>query len=241
MANNSFCAQKINITSDTSEWNHHHNIFKAEGHVRFSHTQKVLNAEAITLYFDKKNNKNTLNQFSAHGHVVITTPTLKMTGHQAIYKAKENLYILSGEKISLITENNEILTAHKEMRFWENIYKAEAEKKVILIKNDKKLFTDFLEVFFHPYKKGEKLSIKKAVTPLPLKMLSANHHITGNSGEYNAVLETALIKKNVHIIDQYKNILKCDSATINFKTNIATINKNMSSYPVTGYIQRYKK
>ncbi len=148
----------MNIQADDGiEWQQDSHLYIARGNVKASRGDVTIYADTLTAYYRPTSpgaaKKTTTGGFDggnteiyridADGHVKITTPTQTAIGDHGVYDTDQQLVMLTGKDLRLVTPRDTI-TAHDSIEWYDGKQLAVARGNAIAIRDEKRLRGDVL-------------------------------------------------------------------------------------------------
>jgi lipopolysaccharide export system protein LptA len=185
-----------------------------------------VNADTLVLHFEKTGSSHDVTALSAHGHVVMSTPSEKAYGDDAHYDMAQDRLKMTGHNLKLETDK-QTLTARDSLEYWRPEQKGIAYGDAVAIFPEKKqlLKADTLEAYFRSVpgaedKDKQELDHIEAINNVFLS--SPEEIITGDRGTYHAKAEFAEIFDNV-TLTKGENQIEGAYATFNVKTSVGQL------------------
>ena len=156
----------------------------------------------------------------AKGHVLIVTPTQRITAEFGDYNIDDAVAVLRGGNLKLVTENGE-LTARDSLEYWEKRGQAVARGDAVAIQGDRRLSAATLVADIGPDDK-KKTAILRVRAYDDVVLTSAKEVVRGDSGDYVAKTGIATIVGAVKIT-RGGNQLNGGRAVVNLNTGISKL------------------
>ena len=247
-------AQSLNFSSgDTPvevfadngiEWQQDRLVFVARGNARAVRGPVTLFATELRAYYkENKTGKTDIWRLDAIGKVKIESPDGTAHGEKGVYNVKDGILVLSGGKeIKLITETD-LITAERQLEYWENRQMAVARGNARARREDKDLHARVLAAYFKRGKSGQN-ELHRVEAFDDVKVITPQDKATSDRGVYNAKSGIATLIGNVKILRD-GNTLKGCSAEVNLNSGISRLrscknNANGTTNRVKGVL-RYQK
>ena len=217
--------QPIEITADDGiEWQRDKQIMIASGRAKATRGQSSVEADKLRAFYKKnKNGASDLSRLDAIGQVKITSPTQKLIGEMGVYDLTKGILVLTGKKVSLISGKN-IITANKQLEFYEKKEMAVARKNAMANHNGKILRADTLVALFYRNKKG-KTQLSRVQAFDNVRLVTKTESIWADKGIYDVNSGIATLDGNIRITRD-GNQLNGDNAVINLTTGISKLLTN---------------
>jgi lipopolysaccharide export system protein LptA len=217
--------QPIEITADDGiEWQRDKQIMIASGKAKATRGQSSVKANKLRAVYKKnKNGSSDLSRLDAIGEVTITSPTQKLIGEMGVYDLTKGILVLTGKKVSLISGKN-IITANKQLEFYEKKEMAIARKNATANHDGKILRADTLVALFYKNKKG-KTQLSRVQAFDNVRLVTKTESIWADKGIYDVNSSIATLDGNVRI-SRGSDQLNGDSAVINLTTGVSKLLTN---------------
>ena len=143
------------FADDGLEWHQERLVFIARGDARAVRGEVTVHADELRAYYrDKPNGGTDIWRLDALGKVRIVSPNGKAFGGKAVYDVDNAILVLSEGKLQLVTPTD-VITADKQLEFWEAKQIAVARGNAFAVRGEKRLRADVLAAYFRPDEKGE--------------------------------------------------------------------------------------
>ena len=233
--------QPIEITADDGiEWQRDKQIMIASGRAKATRGQSSVEADKLRAFYKKnKNGASDLSRLDAIGQVKITSPTQKLIGEMGVYDLTKGILVLTGKKVSLISGKN-IITANKQLEFYEKKEMAVARENAMANHDGKILRADTLVALFYRNKKG-KTQLSRVQAFDNVRLVTNTESIWADKGIYDVHSGIATLDGNIRITRD-GNQLNGDNAVINLTTGISKLLTNpVAQSPSSSKNQKMRK
>jgi len=149
---------------------------------------------------------------------------------------KQAIMLVTGKKVSY-RSGNDLITANKQMEYYETAQKAVARGNAVAYHDGKQLHAQVLEAYFHKVG-GDKSEVYQVRAFDDVMIVTEQDVVRADKAIYNVKTELATLTGNVKIT-RGESILEGDSAEINMKTGVSRLLGN-NSRP-RGYIVPQKR
>jgi lipopolysaccharide export system protein LptA len=214
--------QPIEITADNGiEWQRDNQLMIASGKARATRGKTSVEADTLQAFYNKdKTGTSNLSRIKAIGRVKITSPTQKLTGEVGVYDLTKGVLVITGKKVSLVSGKN-IITANKQLEYYEKKAMAVARKNARANHDGKRLKADTLVALFFRDKNG-KTQLSRVQAFDNVRVVTNTESIWANKGIYDVSSGIATLDGNIRITRD-GNQLNGDSAIINLKTGVSKL------------------
>ena len=212
----------IEIFADEGiEWIKDKELLVAKGNAKASRGGVTVKAKVLRAFYRKNlSGKTDLYRLDAFGGVVIYSSTESITGQSAALDLEKAILVVSGKKVIYRTETS-IITATKQMEYWERQLMAVARGRAFAKHEGKILRADILKALFYTQKNGgSKLRTIEAFNNVFIR--SQTDRIRADYGIYRVKLGIATLSKNV-TITRGNSILTGQKAEVNLETGISKL------------------
>ena len=212
----------IEIFADNGiEWQQENLTFLARGNARAVRGPVKVLAEELQAYYREKSDGSTeIWRLDANGKVRIKTQGQMAYGDQAIYQVEKGILVLSGQKVKLVA-GNDIITANKQLEYWEKKLMAVARGNAYAVRQEKSLRADVLASYFRPDQTGNN-KLYRIDAFDNVKIVTKKNTATANRGVYNVESGIATLTGSVKL-KRGKNVLTGCSAKVNLSTSVSKI------------------
>jgi len=212
----------IEIFADNGiEWQQENLIFLARGNARAVRGDVTIYADELRAYYREKADGSTdIWRLDANGKVRIKTPGETAYANKAVYQVDKKILVLSGGKVRLVA-GNDVITADKQIEYWENKQMAVARGNAFAVRQKKRLKADVLAAYFRTDKKGEN-KLYRVDAFDRVKIVTEQNTATSNRGVYNVESGIATLTGAVKLV-RGKNVLTGCSAEVNLNSGISKI------------------
>lgn len=183
-----------------------------------------VNADKLTLHFQTVGKKHEMTHLTAHGHVVMSSPTQRAYGDNAHYDAGLDRLKLTGKNLKLEDEKGH-LVARDSIEYWNKKQQGYAYGDAVAVfpKKQQLMKADTLVAHFRNAPGQESRQELDHIDALGNVFVSSPEEIiTADNATYFADAELAELKDNV-TITKGENQIHGGYATFNMKTNVAQL------------------
>lgn len=212
----------IEIYADNGiEWQRDNLIVLARGNARAVRGDLQVKADVLRAYYREKPGGGTdIQRLDAEGHVQISTPGETAYGHDAVYNLDDQIVVLHGRKVRLITDQDTI-TADRQLEYWEAKRMAVARGNALAVRGDRRLRADVLVAYFRETAKGQS-KVHRIEAFDNVHVDTAKEKAVADRGVYNVESGIATLTGSVKIA-RGPNRLKGCTAEVNLNTGISKL------------------
>lgn len=213
----------IEISAEESlQWLQDKKQYVANGAVIVSQDDMTLNADQLVADYDE-NSDDSLNItiLTATGNVIIKDAENTATGDKVTYDLQTEEIVLTGETPTLVTPEQTI-SASEKLTYNMQLGTAEAIGNAKIQTAKETLEATKITANLSKPEEGKKQQLTSAKATGGIKITTKDETITGKTGTYDAIKNTAAVNGNVKI-KRGPNILEGARATVNLNTNISQI------------------
>ena len=212
----------IQITADNGiEWQQETLLFIARGNAKALRGSVSVNASELRAYYRKLPKGTTeVWRIDAIGNVKFKSDENFGYGDYAIYDIDSKILTMTGKALKLVA-GNDLITAKKQMEYWEEKQMAVARGSAIAIRDKKEIRANILAAYF---KKTPKIGTKiyRVNAFEQVQIITDQDQARANRGVYNVESGIATLTGSVKITRD-KNVLKGCSAEINLNTGVSRL------------------
>ena len=225
------------FADDGIEWHQEQLVFVARGNARAVRGEVTVHADELRAYYrENAGGGSDIWRLDALGKVRIVGPNGKAFGGKAVYDVDNAILVLSEGKLKLVTPTD-VITADKQLEYWESKQIAVARGNAFAVRGDKRLRADVLAAYFRSDKKGES-RVYRVEAFNRVKIVTNSEAATSERGVYNVESGIATLIGKVKII-RGANVLNGCRAEINLNTGVSKLHSCEDR--VRGLIQPGKK
>ncbi len=227
------------------EWQQERLVFIARGNARAVRGPVTVFADELRAYYRQQNGgRNDIWRLDAIGKVRIKSPDGTAYGEQAVYNVDDGILVLTGgREVRLITPTD-LITAEKQLEYWEKRQMAVARGNAMAKREGKFLHADVLAAYFKRSTNGEnKLHRVEAFDNV--KVTTPQETALSKRGVYNAESGIATLSGDVRILKDGNTLNGC-SAEVNLNNGISRLHScktdaNGATNRVRGVLQPRKR
>lgn len=209
------------VADDGIEWQQDNEILIATGNAKASRDGITVTAQVLRAYYRKKAGGGAdLYRLDAAGGVRIFSATDTITGQSAVYDFEKAILLVNGKNVVYKT-GNDIISATRQMEYWERKQMAIARGNATAVHEGKKVRADTLTALMRKGKKG-KSEVHTIEAFNNVIILTEEDRARADKGIYTIDNGLALLSGNVKITRE-NNILTGDQAEINLNTGISRL------------------
>ncbi len=214
--------QPIEIFADDGiEWQQDNEILIARGNAKAIRSNVSISGEILRAYYRKKKSGGTdLSRIDAVGNVVIESPTEKITGDAAVYDLEKAILLVSGKKV-VFKSGPDVITATRQMEYYERAQKAVARGNATVNHNGKTIRANVLVAYLRKNRKGN-TEIYKVDAHDNVVIVTKEEIVRARQGIYDVIAATVTLMGDVRIT-RGQNQLSGDQAIINLNTGISKL------------------
>jgi len=222
---------------DGIEWQQDSHLYVARGKVKATRGDVTIYADTLTAYYRPTSSSapkpaaggvagfgggNTeIYRVDADGHVRITTPTQTAVGDHAVYDSDQQLVMLTGKDLRLVTPRDTI-TAHDSIEWYEVKQLAVARGNAIAIRDDKRLRGDVLTAQVAKGANNQASRISRVDAHGNVLASSKDQIARGDKGVYNVDTGIATLSGRVTLTKQ-ENELRGQYAVVDMNNNTSRL------------------
>ena len=212
--------EPIEIFADNGvEWQQDALVLIARGNARAERTNNTVFADELRAYYRKNESGGTdIWRLDALGKVRIKTPESDTYGEMALYNVDKAILVVSGGRVRLVTKTD-IITAERQLEYWENKKMAVARGQAKAVREEKKLHAETLVAYFNNDQDGN-LSIQRIEAFEKVKVSTPEDTALSDRGVYNVKSGIATLVGSVKVLRD-GNVINGCSADINLNTGVS--------------------
>ncbi len=236
----------IEVFADNGiEWQQERLVFIARGNARAVRGLVTVFADELRAYYRQQpGNKTDIWRLDAIGKVRIKSPDGTAYGEQAVYNVDDGILVLTGgREVKLITPTD-LITAEKQIEYWERRQMAVARGNAMARREGKFLRARVLAAYFKRGSNGEnKLHRVEAFDDV--KVTTPQDTALSKRGVYNAESGIATLSGDVRILRD-GNTMKGCSAEVDLNSGVSRLHSckmdaNGATNRVRGVLQPRKR
>jgi len=204
------------------EWQQERLVFVARGNARAVRGPVTVYADELRAYYRERSNAKTdIWRLDAIGKVRIKSPDGTAYGDQAVYNVDDGILVLTGKgRVKLITPTD-LITAEKQLEYWEKRQMAVARGNAMAKREDKILHARVLAAYFKKNRKGEN-ELHRVEAFDDVKVRTAQDTALSRRGVYNAESGIATLTGDVRILRAGNTLNGC-SAEVDLNTGVSRL------------------
>lgn len=212
----------IQVEADNGiEWQQDNEVLIARGNARAMRGGATIFADVLRAYYKRDTTGNSsLHRLDASGKVRILSATETIEGDSAVYDMAQAVMVVYGKKVSY-RSGNDLMTADKQMEYYETAQKAIARGNAVAFHDGKKLHGQTLEAYFRKIA-GNKSEVYEVRAFDDVVVVTERDVVRADKGVYNVKTEFATLTDNVQITSGETH-LEGDAAEINMKTGVSKL------------------
>jgi lipopolysaccharide export system protein LptA len=217
----------IQVEADNGiEWQQDNEVLIARGNARASRAGATIFADTLRAFYKRDaHGSSNLNRLDAAGKVRILSQTETIDGDNAVYDMTQAIMVVTGKKVNY-RSGNDLVTADKQMEYYETAQKAVARGAAVAYHDGKRLHAEVLESYLRKTadNKSEVYEIRAFENVM---IVTEQDVVRADRAIYNVKTELATLTGNVRI-NRGESVLEGDSAEINMKTGVSRLLGNNS-------------
>ncbi|MEK9755327.1 MAG: LptA/OstA family protein [Rhodospirillaceae bacterium] len=238
--------EPVEVYADNGiEWQQERLLFIARGNARAVRGPVTVFADELRAYYrQNEGNKTDIWRLDAIGKVRIKSPDGTAYGEHAVYNIDDGILVLTGgREVKLITPTD-LITAEKQLEYWEKRQMAVARGNAMAKREGKFLNARVLAAYFERGANGEnKLHRVEAFDDV--KVTTPQETALSKRGVYNAESGIATLSGDVRILRGGNTLNGC-SAEVNLNTGVSRLygckmDANGATNRVRGVLQPRKR
>ncbi len=230
----------IEVFADNGiEWHQDNEVLIARGNARAARSGVDISAEVLRAFYKKRQEGGTdLARLDAAGNVRITSPSESITGETAVYDLEKAILLVNGKKV-VYRSGADVLTANRQMEYYEVEQKAVARGDATAVHDGKTVRAATLVALFRKNAKG-KSEVYEIQAFQNVAILTDRDTVLANKAIYDVILGIATLTGNVRIT-RGQTQLAGDKAEINVNTGISKLLTDPGPLLVPGGTQRKRR
>lgn len=210
----------VEITADEAiEWLRDENMYRARGNAKATQNDVSISAEMLSAYYDP-NNTRTITEIHGSGGIVIQSNDQKAVGNKGVYNVQTRIMKLTGGNLSVTTPQAAV-TAKDSIEYNAKSRKAVARGNAQASDGTNTIKSAMMTAWLGSNAQG-KTVLKKVTATGGIRIETPTDIILGDTGNYDAISETAAIEGNVRIT-RGTNQLNGARAIVNLKTGVSQL------------------
>ena len=217
----------IDVYADNGiEWQQDNEVLIARGNARAVRGGVNIFADVLRAYYRKDaSGSSDLNRLDGAGKVRIVSASETIEGDGAVYDMDQAILVVTGRKVTY-TSGTDVITADKQMEYYERDQKAVARGSAVAIHDGKKLQAQTIEAYFHKTTAG-KTEVREVRAFDDVVIITEQEVARSDRAIYNVKSDLATLVGNVKIT-RGESQLDGDQAEVNMKTGISRLLTNNS-------------
>ena len=204
------------------EWQQEDLVFVARGNARAVRGPVTVFADELRAYYrERTGGKTDIWRLDAIGKVRIKSPDGTAYGEKGVYNVDDGILVLTGGKQVKLVTPTDLITADRQLEYWEKRQMAVARGNAMAKRADKKLHAKVLAAYFKRAKGGEN-QLHRVEAFDNVKVVTAQDTAFSSRGVYNVNSGIATLTGNVKILRAGNTLNGC-SAQVNLNTGISRL------------------
>lgn len=225
----------IEIEADDGiEWIRDLQQYRAYGNATARRGGVTVVADTLTAFYREEDGRQVIYRLDADDNVVITSDSSEASGDQAVYHLDEQVVVLVGEDLQIITDRGTI-TAEDSLEYWEERRIAVARGNAFVIQNDRRLQAGVLTAFIDEAEEGEQARVRRIDATGGVHISTPTDIVTGREGVYMVAEERVTLCGDVKITRD-GNQLNGECAVVDMLTGRSTLQAGGDGQRVQGLI-----
>jgi len=213
----------IEVFADNGiEWQQDRLVFVARGNARAVRGEVTVYADELRAYYRENAGGNTdIWRLDAIGKVRIKSPDGTAYGAQGVYNVDDGILVLSGGKQVKLVTPTDLITAERQLEYWEKRQMAVARGNAMAKRQDRELRAEVLAAYFKRGKSGAN-ELHRVEAFDEVKVITQNDTAISKRGVYNVDSGIATLSGDVKILRDGSTLKGC-SAEVNLNTGISRL------------------
>lgn len=204
------------------EWQQEELVFVARGNARAVRGPVTVFADELRAYYrERAAGKTDIWRLDAIGRVRIKSPDGTAYGEQGVYNVDDGILVLTGGKQVKLVTPTDLITADRQLEYWEKRQMAVARGNAMAKRADKKLHARVLAAYFKRGKSGEN-QLHRVEAFDDVKVVTPQDTALARRGVYNVNSGIATLSGDVKILRAGNTLNGC-SAQVNLNTGISRL------------------
>jgi len=220
--NSSSAAGALEIEADDGiEWIRDLQQYRAYGNATARRDGVTVVADTLIAYYREEDGRQIIYRLDADQNVVITSDTSEASGDQAVYHLDEQVVVLVGEDLQIVTDRGTI-TAEESLEYWEERRIAVARGNALVIQNDRRLQAGVLTAFIEDPESGAQAQVRRIDATGGVHISTPTDIVTGEEGVYITAEERVTLCGGVKIT-RGENQLNGECAVVDMLSGRSTL------------------
>ena len=217
----------IEVYADNGiEWQQDNEVLIARGNARAVRAGVNIYADVLRAYYKRDASGNSdLSRLDGAGKVRIISASETIEGDGAVYDMQQAILVVTGRKVTY-TSGADVITADKQMEYYETAQKAVARGNAVALHDGKKVQAQILEAYFRKTA-ADKSEVHEVRAFNDVVIVTEQDVAQSEKAIYNVKTELATLTGNVRLT-RGGSILTGDTAEVNMKTGISRLLTNNS-------------
>ncbi len=217
----------IEVYADNGiEWQQDNEVLIARGNARAVRAGVNIYADVLRAYYKRDASGNSdLSRLDGAGKVRIISASETIEGDGAVYDMQQAILVVTGRKVTY-TSGADVITADKQMEYYETAQKAVARGNAVALHDGKKLQAQILEAYFRKTA-ADKSEVHEVRAFNDVVIVTEQDVAQSDKAIYNVKTELATMTGNVRLT-RGESVLAGDTAEVNMKTGISRLLTNNS-------------
>ncbi|MBT6094796.1 MAG: hypothetical protein HOH04_07930 [Rhodospirillaceae bacterium] len=213
----------IEVFADNGiEWQQDRLVFVARGNARAVRGPVTVFADELRAYYRENSGGNTdIWRLDAIGKVRIKSPDGTAYGEQGVYNVDDGILVLSGGKQVKLVTPTDLITADRQLEYWEKRQMAVARGNAMAKREDKQLRAKVLAAYFKPGKGGAN-QLHRVEAFDDVKVVTKQDTAISERAIYNVESGIATLSGKVKILRAGSTLNGC-SAEVNLNTGVSRL------------------
>ncbi len=204
------------------EWHQQDKIFLARGNAKAIRGEVTVLADTLRAYYREKPDGGTdIWRLDAEGNVRIESPGEKASGDLAVYEVEKGVLVLTGKNGVRFQAGDDVVTAKKQLEYWDKKDMAVARGSARAHRDDKDLWADVLVAHFRKDKAGRS-EVYRIEAFDSVRIETPKDRVDADRGVYNVKSGIATVSGRVKI-QRDKNVLNGCRAEVNLNTSVSRL------------------
>lgn len=182
---------------DGIEWRRKEQLYVAQGDVKAVKGDLTVEADELRALYREENGKQPeIYRLEAHGNVVLTSPTEKVTGDAATYDLDQAVFVVTGNDLKLSTATD-LITARDSLEYWETKQIAVARGDAVVTNKDGQLQADLISAYF--VQQNGDMTVTQMDAVGNVAVITPGEVVRGDKGRYFVDQKMVTVAGNVRV------------------------------------------